>query len=83
MEIALGMKDSLRLLAAMFSKVTLIRRKMTIRGMVNIKGAKERLEEDQPSDEFLFGAKLKELSKAMKEVTQFKGKSFSGKPSFF
>ena len=67
----------------MFNKVTLNRRKMTIRGLADVKGAKERLEECQPNDEFLFGAELKELAKAMKEENQFKGKSFSEKPSFF
>ena len=50
---------------------------------MDVKGAKERLEECQPNDEFLFGAELKELANAMKEENQFKGKNFSEKPSFF
>ena len=49
-EIAIGVKDSLRLSAVMFSKVTLSRRKTTIKGLANVKGARERLEECQPSD---------------------------------
>ena len=49
-DLAQGIKDSLWLSAAMFNKVTLSRRKMTIRGLADIKGARERLEECQPSD---------------------------------
>ena len=39
-KIALRTKDCLCLSAAMFNKVTLTRRKRTIRGMSNVKGAK-------------------------------------------
>ena len=43
--------------------------------MANFKGSKDRLEECQPSSEFLFGSKLKELAKALKDEAHFKGKS--------
>ena len=54
-----------------------------IKGLAYIEGARERLEECQPSDEFLFGDDLKELAKAMKEENHFKGRSSSENTSFF
>ena len=48
--------------------------------MSNFKGSKDQLDECQPSDEFLFGSKLKELAKALKDQAQFSGWSdFRGK----
>ena len=68
----------------MFNKITLARRKMVIKGLGESKGAKDRLEECQPSNEFLFGNDLKELANAMKEETQFKGRaSYNNSPSSF
>ena len=51
--------------------------------MSKSKGANCCVEECQPSDEILFGAKLKELAKDMKEEEQFIGKSFSNKSLVF
>ena len=82
-EISVGMKDSLRISAALFNQTTLLRRKIAIKGMADSKGTKERLEECQPSSEFLFGADLGELAKAIRNEAQFKGKSFPEKRSFF
>ena len=59
---------------------------MAVKGLGDFKGAKDRLEECQPSNEFLFGNDLKELAKAMKEETQFKGRDSyvdSSSSSFF
>ena len=73
-------RESLRFSAAMFNKITLSRRKVTIRNMGNFKGSKDRLDECQPSQEFLFGAKLKELAKALKDEAQFSGRwGFEGR----
>ena len=77
-ELALGIKDSLRISAVMFNKTTLCRRQMVIKGLGDFKGARERLKECQPSDEFLFGNDLKELAKAMQEESQFQGKRLLG-----
>ena len=83
-ELSLGMKDSIHISAAMFNKITLCRRKMTVKGLGDFKGAKDRLEECQPSNEFLFGNDLKELAKAMKEESHFKGRdSFKDSSSSF
>ena len=38
-ELALGIKDSLRISVAMFNKTTLCRRKMAIKGLGDFKGA--------------------------------------------
>ena len=56
---------------------------MVVRGLADVKGAKERLEECQPSNEYLFRADLGELAKAIRNEAQFKGKNFSRKRSFF
>ena len=80
-ELAIGMKDCIRVSAAMFNKLTIARRKLVVKGLGESKGAKDRLEECQPSNEFLFGNDLKELAKAMKEETQFKGRASYGDSS--
>ena len=59
----------------MFNKVMLARRKISIHNMSNSKGSRDHLEECQPSNEFLFGPKLKKLTKALKEEAQFSGQS--------
>ena len=56
---------------------------MVIEGLADVQGTKVRLEECQPNNEYLFGADLGELAKAIRNEAQFMGKSFSGKHSFF
>ena len=43
--------------------------------MSNSKGSRDHLEEYKPSKEFLFGPKLRELAKALKDKAQFSGQS--------
>ena len=68
-------KESLRLAAAAFNKIMLARRRISVCSMSNSKGARDHLAECQPSKEFLFRPKLRELAKALKEEVQFGGQS--------
>ena len=56
-ELALGSKDILKMSAAMFNKLTYMRRKPVEKGLLDAKGTKKRLSNCQPIDEFIFGEK--------------------------
>ena len=59
------------------------KRSMVIKGLADVKGAKERLDKCQPSEKLLFGADLAELAKAIKNEVQFKGRKYLGDSSYF